>query len=209
MSAKFRIKPDSKRKAVRKMDAIAKRKIQDVAKALAIVAGDIVGETQEELLKVDAKDQGGLIAATVNDPVRREGKYLKSKIHNDLEYASVIEFGRRPKQGLPPPLLPLVGWAARKGIIKNLPRNIGFGGRWAKLWAASGAIFKRLKEGRKGKSKGKTAIDPEIKDMITIRSIANKIYEKGTKGRRPFSKVHDRRVKTITRDVANVLRSMR
>jgi hypothetical protein len=207
--AHFRMKPGSKQKAVKAMTAAAEKRKKRIALALGIWAGDTVGEIQTELLAVGAHDQGTLQAATTHDPVQEKGTKLTVRMHNDLEHASVVEFGRKPKSGLPPPLLPLVGWAGRKGIIRNLPRNISFGGEWAKKWAASGAIMRRILKS-KGTKKGKQKpLDPDVKDLLTVRMIANKIFEKGIVGRFPFTRVRDRRAKTMNREIAALVNSAR
>lgn len=206
MCAKFRVKRSSLERAKKDLDAFMLEKKKKVSVALAFWADDTVGEIQQELHSVGAFDQGILSAATTRDPVKVEGSKIRVKIHNDLEYASVVEFGRSPGSGAPPPLLPLVGWARRKGIISRLPVNIHFGGEWAKYWSASAAIFWRIRN-RKGRAKKKSkSLDPIIGEILTVRAIANKIFEKGTKGRRPFSKVHDRRALTITKEIAALLR---
>lgn len=167
---------------------------------------ETVGEMQEELLRIDANDTGQLVAATTRDPVRQEGHRLKTRGHNDAEHAPVVEWGRIPKSGLPPPLLPLVAWAGRKGIISSLPRNASFDGELAKKWAASGAIFRNSKK-RRGPSTGpKKELDPQIRDMLIVRAIAQKIYEKGIAGRHPFTRVWDRRSRTATKDIAALLK---
>lgn len=187
------------------MDAAMQRKKTQLASALGIWAGDTVADIQQELLAVGANDQGLLMAATISDPVRQEGRKLKVTVHNDLEYASVIEFGRRPRSGVPPPLLPLVGWAKRKGILSILPVNISFGGEWAKAWAASGAIFRAIKNRKGAKKSGGKPLDPVVRELLTVRAIANKIFEKGTVGRHPFSKVIDRRGRTFSQDIASLV----
>lgn len=161
---------------------------------------------QQEITDVGAIDQGLLVGAMNRTEPVQQGTKLKVTVYNPQEYASVVEFGRRPGQGKPPPLLPLVGWAGRKGIIKSLPRNISFGGQWQKLWAASAAIFNRIKNGRKGTAKAqKKPLDPQIADMLKVRFIAQKIHEKGIAGRHPFSRVIDRRAPTFAADIRKLV----
>jgi hypothetical protein len=181
---------------------------KDLGKALGMWMDDTVGAMQDELIRIDANDQGQLVAATTRDPVRDEGRKLTCKGHNDAEHASVVEWGRLAKSGLPPPLLPLVAWAGRKGIV-DLPRNINFGGEWVKKWAASGAIFRAMKKGKSRSTGPKKPLDPQIRDLLIIRSIANKIFEKGIVGRHPFSRIWDRRSNTATRDIAALLRILK
>ena len=203
--ATFRPKRQSVNRAKKDLEAFARRKKKLVANALGMWMDDTVGQMQDELLAVGAYDQGFLAGATTRDPVKQTGPILSTKGHNDLEYASTAEFGRKAKQGKPPPLLPLVGWAGRKGIITHLPRNISFGGVWAKKWAASGAILRHM-TGRKSPAKKQKPLDPEIRDLLTIRLIAKKIYEKGTVARRPFSRVFNRRKPNAAKEIADLVR---
>jgi hypothetical protein len=168
-----------------------------------------VADVQDMLQKVGAFDQGLLAAATSRTDVARVGQKLKISIFNSQEYATVIEFGRSPGSGKPPPLLPLVGWAGRKGIITSLPRNISFDGEWKKKWAASGAIFRAMKKGTKGKAKNSKPLDPQVRDLLIVRLIADKIFRKGSKGRHPFTIVFDRRVRTFRRDIAETMKLMK
>lgn len=174
------------------------------ALALAEWADDLVAEIGHELLSLQIIDQGQLYAATTRSPVQLVGTRLRVVIFNPTEYAISIEFGRRPG-GKPPPLLPLVGWAGRKGII-SLPRNISFGGEWAAKWAASGAILRNMKKGRKSGKGSKKALDPQIRDLLIVRLIAQKIAEKGTKGRRPFAIAFDRKAASFHADIAAIMR---
>ncbi|MDB5344261.1 MAG: hypothetical protein JWP89_2638 [Schlesneria sp.] len=203
--AQFRIKPNSKRKAKADMEAFAKRKKQALKKALGFWMGDTVGEMQDELVRIGANDTGQLIAATKHDPVREEGHRISARGYNDSEHAPVIEHGRSPHSGLPPPLLPLVAWASRKGIISSLPVNVSFDGELAEKWAASGSILRNMKKGGAKKANTKP-LDPQIRDLLIVRLIARKIFEKGIVGRHPFSIVWDRRSRTINKDIASLLR---
>lgn len=203
--AYFRIKPQSMRKAIADAKRFAKAKKAILAKALGMWMDDTIGEMQEELVRINAIDQGQLVAATTRDPVKQVGTFLKTKGHNDSEHAPVIEWGRAPRSGLPPPLLPLVGWAGRKGIVNSLPRNASFDGDLSEKWKISGAIFRNMKK-NKGQSQGKKKpLDPQVRDLIIIRSIARKIYEKGIEGRHPFSTVWDRRSRTSSKDFASLV----
>lgn len=204
--ARFRIKPGSKRQAQKDLAKALQRKKKIIGVALELWMDETIGEMQEELLRVDAFDEGQLLAATTRGPVREEGRKLKVKGQNDAEHATVIEYGRLPRSGLPPPLLPLVAWAGRKGIIRSLPRNIGFDGLFAQQWAASGAILRAMKK-RKGPASGeKKPLDPVVRDLLIVRLIAQKIFEKGVAGRHPFTRVWDRRSRTATRDLAALVR---
>ncbi len=170
---------------------------------------ETVADVQNMLQKVGAFDQGILAAATSRTDVTRVGQKLKIAVFNNQEHATVIEWGRTP--GSHPPLLPLVGWAGRKGIITSLPRNISFDGEWKKKWAASGAIFRAIKAGKKsgGKSGKQKPMDPQVRDLLIVRFIADKIFRKGSKGRHPFTIVFDKRVRTFRRDIAATVRLMK
>jgi hypothetical protein len=205
--AKFNWNPESRRKLQASFQAHTQKEKKKLATALSLWADDTKGAIQGELVRIDAKDQGMLMAATDRTQPTMEPNRIKVTVFNNMEYASVIEFGRRP--GKHPPLLPLVGWSGRKGITKSLPRNITFGGVWAKYWAASGAIFRAMKN-RKGTSKSeRKPIKQEILDLLKVRLIANKIYEKGTKGKHPFTKVYERKRRTFVKDIAALCRMMK
>jgi len=206
--ARFRFDGDSIRKVQANIKAEGERKVRIYALALAAWADESIADIQAEIGEIGAIDQGLLHAAMARTAVKRSGVILRVTVFNPLEYAAIVEFGRRPKQGLPPPLLPLVGWAGRKGIITTLPRNISFDGAFAKQWAASYVIWKNLKK-RSGKGKkSDKPLDPVIRDMLIIRAIAAKIFEKGIKGRHPFAKTWDRKAATFTADVAAFARMM-
>jgi hypothetical protein len=178
---------------------------QQMTRSLAEWADDLVAAIGREILSLQIIDQGILYAATTRSEVQRIGTKLRVVVFNPTEYAVVIEFGRRPKQGAPPPLLPIVGWASRKGIVQ-LPRNISFGGEWQKKWAASGAILRNIKKGKKaGRPQKKREMDPEVRDLLIVRLIAQKIYEKGFQGRHPFSIAFDRKAQTFVSDIAGML----
>ncbi len=168
-------------------------------------ADGTVAEIQSLLRHIGAFDQGLLSAATQRTEPIWKGAKIKIVVFNPLEYAVVVEFGRRPGSGKPPPLLALVGWAARKGIVTSLPRNIGFGGEWAKKWAAAGAILRNMKKGGAKKSKSTKPLDPVIRDLLIIRLIAKKIHEKGTKGRHPFTIAFERRLRVLRKEVTDTL----
>lgn len=206
--ARFRFRPDSTRKVSANIREFGVRKKRHLALALYSWAVDTKGDVQREYQVVGAFDQGITAAATDVSPVQQLGTKIRTTVFNPLEQASVIEFGRRARSGGPPPLLPLVGWSGRKGITTALPRNISFGGQWAKDWAASLAIFRAIerKGGGGGGSKSRQEpLDPVVRDMLIVRLIARKIFEKGTVGRHPFTRAWDRRVRTFRQDVASAL----
>lgn len=196
--AKFSWNEDSVRKVRANLNKWGAKKRRHLAVSLDVWAGDTVAQVQDELQKVGAFDQGTLAAATTKTPVTSSGTRLRVSVFNPLEYASVVEWGRRP--GFHPPLLPLVGWAGRKGIV-SLPRNISFGGEWKDKWAASAAILKNVRKGKTGGSRSDKPLDPVIRDLLIVRLIARKIFEKGSEGRHPFSKVFERRIRTFRRDI--------
>lgn len=200
--ARFRANPDDLRRVKANLEAYRQKQVQRYARALAIWADDTVGVVQAEILRVKALDQGLLHAATTRTDPERTGSKLKVIVLNPLEYATVVEWGRRP--GKYAKLLPLVGWAKRKGIITHVPANISFGGEWAKKWAASAAILRNMKRGA-GKAKSRRPIDPEVLDLLIVRLIARAIFEKGTKGRHPFSIAYEKRVRTFRADIRDAL----
>lgn len=177
---------------------------QRLAQALGEWADDLVAEIGKEITSLQIVDQGMLYAATTRSPVQRTGSKLTVTIFNPTEYAVVVEFGRRPKQGAPPPLLPLVGWASRKGIV-SLPRNVSFGGEWEKKWAASGSILRNMKKGRRQGNVKRRPLDPQVRDLLIVRLIARKIFEKGTRGRHPFAVAFDRKAGTFVSDIAGIV----
>ncbi len=173
--------------------------------------GELMTETiGESLLAVGAFDQGQTHAATHPEPTLKIGTELVKRVVNEAAQASVIEHGRGPRKGSPPPTIPLVGWAHRKGMLSALPVNVTFDGRWAKKWAAAFAIHNRNKAGGSGSGKSKKSkepLDPEIRDMLIVLGIRRKIFEKGIKGRFPFRKAYEIRRKTFVQDIAVVVRS--
>lgn len=208
MSAKFRIKRESLGKVKQNLLAYQKRKKRHFELGLITWADGTVTEAQMQLLKIGAFDQGILAAATERSEPTWNGTRIKIVVFNPMEYAIVVEFGRRAKSGKPPPLLSLVGWASRKGII-SLPRNISFGGQYAKAWAASGAILRHMKN-RGGKSGGKkTPMDPVVRDLLIVRLIAKKIYEKGIRGRHPFTKTYEKRMRVLRKEVRDTLQLLK
>ncbi len=206
--AKFRFNPESKRRLNARMQTVAARKKKQLASALAMWADDTVGMIQGEINDVGAVDQGLLMDSTRRTAPAMFGTKLRVTVFNNMEYASVIEFGRRPRSGKPPPLLPLVGWAGRKGIISGVPRNISFGGEWEKAWAASGAIVRNMRRGSKKGGKSKP-LDPVVHALLIVRLIARKIFEKGFAGRHPFSITIDRRARTFRSDIAAAVRLLK
>lgn len=170
-------------------------------------ADDAVAEVQSEIQSIGAVDQGLLMGATTRSEPRVSGERLKISVFNPLEYAPVVEFGRRPKKGKPPPLAPLIGWARRKGIIKRLPANPSLSSLQKEL-AASAAIIKNMGRGS-GRSGGKkTLLDPVTRDLLTVRLIARKIFEQGIAGRHPFTIAFVRKKATITSDVARIVTAL-
>jgi hypothetical protein len=202
VSARLRFDGDSLRRVKANIKAAGEKQVRILARSLEAWADDAVAEVQAEITDIGAIDQGILHAATTRTAAKKTGSVIRVTVFNPLEYATIVEFGRRPKQGLPPPLLPLVGWAGRKGIVTHLPRNIAFDGPYAKQWAASYAIWKALKKRSGSGKKSDKPLDPVIRDMLIIRAIAAKIYEKGIAGRHPFAKAFDRKAGSFAADIA-------
>lgn len=202
--ARFSWDPGSLDRFRRNLEGHRERLRKRLALGLEMWADGTVAEIRAELVRLKIYDQGFLQAATTRTAVQMRPGKLRITVYNPLEYASVVEWGRKP--GFHPPLLPLVGWAGRKGIIKNLPRNISFSGEWAKKWAASGAILRNLKKGaRKGGTGPSKPLDPEIHDLLIVRLIARKIFEKGTRARHPFSHSWERRARVFLKEVRGVI----
>ncbi len=180
------------------------RKRKHFELALVVWADGTVAEIQTTLLKIGAFDQGLLAAATERTDPAWKGPKIGVVVRNPQEYASVVEWGRRPRSGAPPPLMAIVAWAGRKGIV-NLPRNMRFDGEWGKKWAASGAIFRNMKKGGRKGARSAKPMDPVIRDMLIVRLIRHKIYEKGIKGRHPFTKSYERRMRVLKKEVRDTL----
>lgn len=107
------------------------------------------------------------------------------------------------------PVLPIVGWAGRRGIISSLPRNASFDGDLKKKWQAAFAIWRNIQNGGgKSKSKKKPISDPQIRDMVIVLAIRHKIMTKGFRGRHPFANAFDRMARTFAKDVAGYVRML-
>jgi len=168
-------------------------------------AQDTIGEIKREIIRVGAFDRGELHGSVTYSPPRTVGKSkVRLFVLVNKEYASVIEFGRRPRSGKPPPLKALIGWAKRKGLVKALPVNPNLSGELGKKLGAARKIrensFKRAGKGRKPKKKCRL-LDPIIRDFLVLLGIQEGIQQRGIKGRTPFTRVFDRRKKTFVRDI--------
>jgi len=202
--AKFRIKKGSLKRLHQRIPKEMKERERAIVFGLTAWADDAVAEVKDEIHKVGAVDQGMLLGATARSHPRVANERLKISVFNPLEYAPVVEFGRRPKSGKPPPLVPLIGWAKRKGIVRKLPVNPSLSSLKKEL-AASAAILRNMGKGRGG-GRRKTAMDPVVRDLLIVRLIARKIFEKGIAGRHPFTIAFFRKKMTINRDVAHTVR---
>ena len=167
-------------------------------------ADDAVTEVQNEIQDIGAVDQGLLMGATTRSEPRVERDRLKISVFNPLEYAPVVEFGRRAGKGKPPPLIPLIGWARRRGMVRSLPVNPSLGSLQKEL-AASAAILKHMGRGHRS-SGSRTPLDPVTRDLLTVRLIARKIFEQGIAGRHPFTIAFFRKKATIVSDVARTVK---
>lgn len=201
--ARFRIKKGSIDRLRERIPKVKKQKEQALVFGLTHWADDAVTEVQSEIQKVGAIDQGMLLGATARSQPLLSGSRLKIAVFNPLEYAPVVEFGRRPKKGKPPPLQPLIGWAKRRGMLRSLPANPNLSALKEELIASS-AILKRMGRGRGGRGRRKP-LDPIVRDLLTVRLIARKIFERGTRARHPFTIAFFRKKQTITRDVARTV----
>jgi hypothetical protein len=144
-----------------------------------------------------------LEAATTKTPVTQVGSVFTVRVFNPIDYSVIVEFGRLPG-GKTPPLIPLVGWAVRHGIINSLPVNVTFD-MFPKQWAASAAILRNMGGGgSKGGGKQKP-LDPIVLDLLTVRLIAKKIVDQGIAGRHPFTVAWERKVTTFKPDIAAML----
>jgi len=209
MCARFRPKRQSVERAKKDLAKFGARKKKVLAQALGFWMDDTIGAIQQEILAVDAKDQGQLLAATTRDPVRVLPKRLKCRGHNDAEHAPVIEWGRKPR-GKWPPINSLVGWAKRKGLIKTLPANVDIHTTYREQWMTAVAITKEMWISRTGggKNKKSEAIDPVVRDLVILRLIQKKIGTLGTEGRHPFSRAIERRIPTARKEMAALVKSL-
>lgn len=173
--AKFRPNRGSLDKLKKRLDEAMEKKARLLLNALDMWGDDAVAEVRQEIRKVGAVDQGMLSGSVTHTPPRRSRTRAIVTVFSPLEYASVIEFGRRPRRGGIPPLQPLIGWAKRKGIISALPTNPG------NLKGLKGQLAEELR---------------------IVRAIAWTIFEKGIEGRHPFTVAFMRKKRTIQRDVA-------
>jgi len=207
--AKFRFNDDSLRKVKANFEAATKKKQDQLAKALASWSLDLVAEIGKEITRIGAVDQGILLGATHADPVQRLGTTLKVSVLNEVEYASVIEFGRQAGSKYPP-IAPLVGWAKRHGIISLLPDNADIHGEYAKQWETAGFIARELSvhAGGGGKNAKSTPLDPIVYELLILRLIQKKIAEVGTAGRHPFSIAFDNKARTFAQDIAKYVALM-
>jgi hypothetical protein len=199
----FRIKKGSLSRIRERIPKEMKDRERALVFGLTAWADDAVAEVQNEIQNAGAIDQGLLMGATTRSEPRIDSSRLRISVFNPLEYAPVVEFGRRPKKGKPPPLAPLIGWARRKGIIKRLPANPSLNSLRKEL-AASAAIIKNMGRGR-GSGGKRTPLDPVTRDLLVVRLIARKIFEQGIAGRHPFTIAFFRKKATITSDVARMV----
>jgi hypothetical protein len=203
----FRIKKGSLSRIRERIPKEMKERERALVFGLTAWADDAVAEVQSEIQNVGAIDQGMLMGATTRSDPRVSSERLKISVFNPLEYAPVVEFGRRPKKGKPPPLAPLIGWARRKGLIKRLPANPSLGSLQKEL-AASAAIIKNMGKGR-GSGGSRTPLDPVVRDLLIVRLVARKIFEHGIVARHPFTIAFFRKKATITSDVARMVKLFR
>lgn len=214
--AKFSFDPESLKSMRAKAAEWGRKKQGQLLLALDSWALDVVGEMKQEIQSEGAVDQGTLLAATTKTKAVRQGDKLTVTVFNPMEYAVIVEFGRKPG-GTPPPLLPLVAWAVRHGIISGVPVNVDFEGQYAEAWAASGAIMRALNSpvqgGRRStksalagigviEGRKKKPMEPMTLAFLKVRLIARKIAREGTRARHPFSRVWDRKAATFKQDVS-------
>ena len=172
--AKFRFSDDSKRRVTESIRAFGTRKVAHMSLALASWALDTKAAVQRQYIDVAAFDQGLLVASVDVTPVTMVGSKLRVVVFTPLEYASVVEFGRRANSGGRPPLLPLVGWAGRKGIttaVRATSPSAGSGRRRGAL-AGDHARHRARRRGRFQKKAKQEPLDPIVRDMLIVRLIA-------------------------------------
>jgi hypothetical protein len=204
--AKFRIK----RQSIRKVEVALKNKKasmqRKVAFALAVWADDTVGAIKAEIIRVRAFDTGMLHGSIQRSAPQLIGTKLRIVIFSPLEYASIVEFGRKP--GKKPPLHVLVGWAKRNGLIKALPVNVNLEGQFREKLIAARAIRKKMKRTRTKTGRSKPITDRVILDFLILLGIQDAIGRKGVKGRKPVSRVVDQRAKTLRRDIIRTVKTL-
>jgi len=209
--AKFRFNRRSLRNAQAGFDAVARKRRRQIVNALAIWADDTVGDIRAEILRVGAFDTGDLAGSVSRTRVVQiGGRKARVTVFSNKEYASVIEFGRRRRRGYGPPVTVLAGWAKRKGIISKLPNNPSLDGPLGKKYAAARAIWRRKDRGifrRLRRKRKQEPLDPEVREFLILIAISEAIRIRGMKGRKPFSRVWNRRRRTFRRDIARMVQS--
>ncbi len=202
--AKFRIKPASLQKVTANFKAATEKKIRRLTFAFGAWGDDVVAEIGDQIVKDGAVDQGLLHAATTRTAVARVGSKLKLKVFNAMEYAVIEELGRKPG-GKPPPILPIIGWAARHGMLHALGANPDMASL-DKALAASAAIVRNVGHGGGKSGARKKPLDPIVRDLVTVRLIARKIAQQGVRARHSFSIAWDRKTRTFAKDLAAMVR---
>jgi hypothetical protein len=195
--AMFRINPASLNAMKAKIAAYNEKQKSRLRFALQNWALDTVGEMKKEVEIVKAIDEGIMQASITCTTVAQIGTILSVIVYCPMEYAVIVEFGRQAG-GKAPPLIPIVAWASRHGIV-NLPVNVSFD-MFPKEWAASAAILRNMGHGHSGKGSNKP-MDPITLDLLKVRLIARKIAESGVAGRHPFSIAWDRKSATFKQDI--------
>ncbi len=197
--AKFRINPASLNAMKAKIAAYDEKQKKRLRFALQNWGIDTAGEMKREVAAVKAVDQGVMEASITCTMVEQIGTILRIIVFCPMEYAVIVEFGRQPG-GKPPPIIPIIAWAVRHGIINHLPVNVSQD-MFPKEWAASAAILRHMNHGT-GSSGKQKPMDPIILDFLKARLIARKIAEQGIAGRHPFTIAWERKAATFKRDIS-------
>jgi len=207
--AKFRFTPQSVGNVQRKLKAATELLQRKAVYALATWADDTVGEIKAELLRVKAFDTGMLMGSvTRSAPFIVGNSKVRVVVFTPLEYAVIVEFGRRPG-GKAPPLSAICGWARRKGLVRSLPVNLSFDGPLKKKLFSAYAIRKNARKKTGGGKKAKQKpLDPQVRDFLILLAIQDAIRKKGTKGRYPMTNAFKRRAKTFSADIAKFMKAL-
>ncbi len=139
---------------------------------MTIWGDETVADVRDMLRKVGAFDQGILAAATDRTNANDAGSKISLSVFNNMEYATVIEWGRTPGKKWPS-AQSLVGWAVRRGILKTIRVNDNIDRQYKEQWMTAIAITKRMwiSKAGGGKNKKSEAIDPVVRDLVVLRLI--------------------------------------
>lgn len=207
--AKFEFDKEKMRRLKKNIEAEALDYVRRGKVALAQWGEDTVEDIGSLILKKKLVDQGQYLGSTSRDPVRFFGKVLRQAVYNNAEHVFTMEHGRKPREGKKPPLLPLIAWAKRHGMITALPTNVNLNSSLQKKLIAAYSIRKKVRQrGSKGSKKKNTVEDPEIKDFMIAIGIKDAIWERGTKGHKVFTTIYERKRRTFAKDITRMIKSV-